>query len=145
MSYPALPVFLPLEGRHCVVIGGGIIAARKAADLVETGAAVTVVAARPGENIETLAAEGRITLYRRRYREGDLAGATVAFAATDDEALNAAEAAEGGSAGVWVNIVDDPKRCDFYSGAIVRRGPLRVAISTGGACPALAASVRPNL
>ena len=142
MTYPALPVFLPLEGRKCVVIGGGIIAARKAADLIETGAVVTVVAAQPGEDIETLAAAGSITLYRRRYSKGDLAGATVAFGATDDEAVNAAVAAEGKDLGVWVNIVDDPKRCDFYSGAVVGRGPLRVAISTSGACPALAASVR---
>lgn len=144
-EYPPFPVFLVVAGSRCIVVGGGTVAARKVADLLEAGARVTVIAEVPGDAVRGMADGGTIELAERRYREGDLAGAVLVFAATGDEAVNAAVAAEARAAGIPVNVADDPEKCTFFSGAVVRRGPLRVAISTSGVCPALAAAVRRDI
>jgi precorrin-2 dehydrogenase/sirohydrochlorin ferrochelatase len=81
----------------------------------------------------------------REYRSGDLHGFTLAFAATDDGAVSPAVAAEGRARGIWVNAADDPASCDFLLPGVVRRGPLVVAVSTGGASPALTRAVRREL
>src|SRR5207247_1536472 len=95
--------------------------------------------------LATLASGGRITHVARPYAEGDLAGAALAFAATDDGAVNADVAREGRARGVWVNAADDPAHCDAILPAVVRRGAVTVAVSTGGASPALARAVRERI
>jgi siroheme synthase-like protein len=139
------PLFADVSGRSCVVIGGGAIAEGKVRGLLAAGAHVIVISPTLTEPLAVAARDGRITHRSRVYTDGDLDGATLAFAATGDAVINAAAAAEGRRLGVWVNAVDDPAHCDFIVPAVLRRGALAVAVSTGGASPALAAVVREEL
>jgi siroheme synthase-like protein len=139
------PLFVELEGRPCVVLGGGAVAERKVEGLLAAGAVVTVVSPALSPALATLASAGRIAHVARSYTEGDLAGAALAFAATDDGGVNAAVALEGRAHGVWVNAADDPAHCDAILPAVVRRGAVTVAVSTGGASPALARAVRQRI
>jgi len=139
------PLFLELAGRACVVIGGGAVAERKVEGLLHVGASVTVVSPALTARLEEWVKEGRIRDVGREYVVGDLAGSQLAFVATDDGEVNAAVAREGRERGVWVNAADDPARCDFILPAVVRRGALVVAVSTGGASPALTRAIRDEL
>jgi siroheme synthase-like protein len=132
------PIVLSLEGRSCLVVGGGPVALRKVVGLVAAGAAVTVVAPQV---IDDIAALG-VAVERRRYRRGDLAGRFVAIAATGDPEVDGAVSADGAAAGVLINVADDPARCVFTLPALARRGPVVVAVSTGGVSPALATWLR---
>ncbi|HLI54275.1 MAG TPA: bifunctional precorrin-2 dehydrogenase/sirohydrochlorin ferrochelatase [Acidimicrobiales bacterium] len=128
------PVNLIVAGRRCLVVGGGPVAARKAAALVEAGAEVTVVAPRLCDEVRSLP----VRLVERAYRAEDLDGAWLAIAATDDPAVNRRLDADGRAARVWVNAADDPEACSFTLPAVLRRGPVTVAVSTAGHSPALA-------
>src|SRR4051794_1951996 len=139
------PVCLDLRDRPCVVIGGGSVAARKVTGLLDCGARVTIVAPALAPALETLAQQGQIKIHRRPYAEGDLAGAALAIAATDARDVNARVAAEARARGVWLNAADDSEHCDFILPAVIRRGDLQIAISTGGRSPALARRVREDL
>ena len=139
------PVALELEGRRCVVIGGGDVAEHKARALLEAGAVVATVSPRFTPALEELASRGEVELVRRRYREGDLAGAFLAIAATDDASVNAVIHREAEHGRVLLNAVDDTRHCHFAVPALVRRGELTVAISTGGKAPALAKRLRTML
>ena len=139
------PLIVDLTGRRCVVIGGGDVAARKIEGLLAARAAVTVVSPKLSEGLEARVARREIEVERRRYRRGDLAGASLAFVATGDTRLAAAIAREGRSQGVWVNAADDPEHCDFFVPSVLRRGPLLVAVATGGGSPALARAVREEI
>jgi siroheme synthase-like protein len=136
------PVFLDLRGRRCVVVGGGAVAAAKARQLCAAGARVVVVAAQPAGAIADMASGGELRLRRRSYRDGDLAGAFLAIAAGDDAAEREAVWREASRRGLPHNSVDDPPRCSFIAGAVVRRGALTVAVSTSGRAPALAVRLR---
>lgn len=136
------PVFLRLGGERCVVIGGGEVAERKVESLLGAGARVTVVAPTLTPGLAEWAARAEITHHARPYRDGDLAGARLAYAATDDEALHAELARAAAAAGVWLNVVDRPPWCSFIVPSILRRGGLTVAVSTGGGSPALARRAR---
>ena len=138
-------VNLALEGRAAVVIGGGEVAARKVHDLLAAKANVSVIAPRLCDGIVALANEKRITAHGRPYHAGDLAGAFVAIAATDDEGLNARMAEDAAAMKVLVNVVDRPALCTFTVPATVRRGDLTIAIATEGRCPALAGILREEL
>ena len=141
----AYPLVIDLAGRVCVVVGGGAVAERKVQGLLAAGAVVTVVSPRLCAGLAALAASGDIQHLRRRYQRGDLAGATLAFVATGDRRLSAAVAREGRRIRVWVNAADDPAHCDFILPSVLRRGPLLVAVATGGASPALARAVREEI
>ena len=138
-------VNLALEGRAAVVIGAGEVAARKVQDLLAAKAHVTVIAPHLCDGIVALADEERIVAHGRPYHTGDLAGAFVAIAATDDEALNARVAADAAAINVLVNVVDRPALCTFTVPATLRRGDLTIAIATEGRCPALAGILREEL
>ena len=142
---PYYPVCLDLRERPCVVVGGGTVAARKVEGLLECGARVTVVAPVLGPVLKHWLQEGRIAARVRAYAEGDLEGAALAIAATNEPAVNAEIAAEARARGVWLNAADDPERCDFILPSVVRRGDLQIAVSTGGRSPALARRVREDL
>ncbi|MFN0092110.1 MAG: bifunctional precorrin-2 dehydrogenase/sirohydrochlorin ferrochelatase [Acidimicrobiales bacterium] len=131
------PVGLVLEGRPCLVVGGGPVAARKAAGLAACGAVVTVVAPEPGAEVRSL--EG-VRVEARPYRPGEAGDYRFVIAA--DAASNALVHADAEAANVFVNAADDPPRCSAVLPAVLRRGPLTVACSTGGASPALASWVR---
>ena len=128
-----------------MVIGGGTVAERKVDGLLAAGAAVTVVSPRLTEGLQARVARREIRLERRRFRRGDLEGVGLAFVAVDDPRLSASVAREGRRQGVWVNAADDPEHCDFFLPSVLRRGKLVVAITTGGASPALARAVREEI
>ncbi|MGH8006031.1 MAG: precorrin-2 dehydrogenase/sirohydrochlorin ferrochelatase family protein [Candidatus Binatia bacterium] len=139
------PIALELTGRSCLVIGGGPVAERKIEGLLTAEAMVTVISPALTPRLEEWAITGQIRHIGRAYRPGDLAGAQLVFAASDDQGVNAAVSREGQERRVWVNAADDPAHCDFILPAILRRGELIVATTTGGASPALAAVVRDEL
>jgi len=134
-----------MRGRSCIVVGGGKVALRKISDLLETGAKVTVVAETPDPIIEDLAQKGNIKLFRRLFKPEDIENAFLVFTATDDDSVNAEIAGIAKKYGALVNVVDNPQYCDFFSGAVVKRGPLRIAISTSGCSPGIAAEIRREL
>lgn len=135
------PIFLDLRDRRCLIIGGGEVANRKARKLLQSQAEVVVVSPEVKPEIESMAVEVR----RRPYREGDLEGAYLAFAATDSREVNSAVAREAQERGVFVNVVDKPSEGNFALPSTLRRGGLQVAVSTGGASPTLARSIRGEL
>jgi siroheme synthase-like protein len=139
------PLFVELAGQPCVVLGGGAVAERKVEALLAAGAVVTIVSPALTPALATLVTSSRVAHVARGYASGDLAGASLAFAATDDGAINAAVAQEGQARGVWVNAADDPEHCDVFLPAIVRRGAVTVAVGTGGTSPALARAVRERI
>ena len=139
------PVFLDLRGRSCVVVGGGVVAQQKVESLLEAGARVTVVSPSLIEALEGLAATHEIVHHARAYRRGDLDDAVLAYVAVDDDALRTAVAADAAASRVLVNVVDVPQLCTFIAPAVVRRDPVVVAVSTGGASPALARRLRQEI
>lgn len=139
------PIVMDLAGRAIVVIGGGRVAERRVEALLGAGAAVTVVSPALSPALRALATEGRIRHRARVYRTGDLAGAALAFVAVGDPEVGDAVGREAGQRRILLNVADDPARCDFVLPSVLRRGDLLVAVSTGGASPALARAVREEL
>src|SRR6266571_5372804 len=139
------PVFLNLQGRSSVVVGGGAVAEQKVVGLLEAGARVTVVSPDLTWKLEDLAATGAIELRRRGYHRGDLEGAFLAIAATDDRSVNADVWAEAEERGILLNAVDDLPHCSFIAPAVHRAGDIAVAVSTGGKSPALAVRLREQI
>jgi siroheme synthase-like protein len=129
---------LRLEGRRCLVVGGGEVGLEKVEGLLACGAAVTLVAPEAEPELEELAREGSIQWERRAYEPADLEGAFLAIASTDDTDVNIRVYEEAEARAMLVNVVDVPPLCNFILPAIVRTGPLAIAISTAGASPALA-------
>jgi siroheme synthase-like protein len=139
------PIFLDVSRGCCVVIGGGVVARRRVAGLLAAGARVTVVSPVITEELAQLVLAGAVEYVARAYEPGDLAGYKLAFVATDDGDVNQAIFSEARSRGVLVNCADDPARCDFILPAVIRRGELSVAVSTGGASPATTRAIREEL
>lgn len=137
------PVFINLEGKECVVIGGGRVALRKIRSLLEAGASVTVISPEVIAGIEKLASSGRVRLIRRPYRKGDLKKAFLVIAATCSKELHEKIAREFKKG--LLNVVDEPELCNFIVPSVVRRGPLTIAISTSGASPAMAKAIRKEI
>ena len=133
-----VPIFLDLTGRRCMVVGGGEVAARKVATLLEAGAEVTVVSPSLVESLRNLARESRIRNLSRGYEPGDMAGATLVYAATDDAELHRRLQAEALTRGIPINVADAPELCTFIVPAVLTRGALKIAVSTEGASPAMA-------
>jgi siroheme synthase-like protein len=133
---------LRLSGRDCLVVGGGDVGLEKVEGLLACDGKVTLVAPDAVAELQALAAEGSIAWERRGFAEADLEGKFLAIAATDDTDVNISvyEAAERRA--MLVNVVDVPSLCNFILPAIVRTGPLAIAISTAGASPALAKRIK---
>jgi precorrin-2 dehydrogenase / sirohydrochlorin ferrochelatase len=129
---------LRLSGRRCVVVGGGDVGLEKVEGLLACDADVTLVAPAAHPALAELAAEGSIRWERRQYEAADLDGSLIAIAATDDTDVNIRVFDDAERRSMLVNVVDVPPLCNFILPAIVRTGPLAVAISTAGASPALA-------
>lgn len=136
---------IDLSGRLSVVVGGGTVAERKVETLLGFGAEILVVSPTLTPSLEELYRTGRILVERRPYREGDLERAFLAIGATDDREVNRRLSEEAKRRGIPVNIVDDPLLSTFIAPSIVKRGDLVIAISTGGASPALAKRIRQEL
>lgn len=140
-----LPVFLQLHDRDCLVVGGGEVAARKAALIHRAGGRVTVIAPALCALLSEQVVHGGIAHRAAEFRPGDVDGFVIVVAATDDEAVNAAVAAAAHARGIPVNVVDRPQLCSFIFPSIVDRSPVLVAVSSGGASPVLARLLRARL
>jgi siroheme synthase-like protein len=144
-SMEMFPVFLKLDGRRCLVVGAGTIAAPKIVSLLRAGGAVTVVAPRARREIEAQASAGELVWHRREFADADLDGMFLVVAATDLQAVNHRVAESARARNVLCNSVDDPPDCDFFYPSVVRRGDLQIAISTAGKSPALAQRLRAEI
>jgi precorrin-2 dehydrogenase/sirohydrochlorin ferrochelatase len=142
LETPLYIACLRLEGRNCLVVGGGEIGLEKVEGLLACDADVTLVAPRAIPELSELAAEGSIRWERRPYRPSDLDGKFMAIAATDDTDVNISVYDGAEERAMLVNVVDVPPLCNFILPAILRTGPLAIAISTAGASPALAKRIK---
>ena len=139
------PIHLNLQGRRCLLVGGGSVAARKAAGLLAAGASVSVVSPEAAPALQAMADRGEIEWHREVYGTGHLDGVFLVMACTDNRAVNAAVTHEASARNLLVLCADDPSAGSFVSPATIRRGDLLLTVSTGGAGPTLAAVLRERL
>jgi siroheme synthase-like protein len=139
------PIFLNLEGKKCVVVGGGEVALRKVRALLDSGARVVVVSPTLNSGLAQLARVETISLISREYEPKDLKDAVIVVAATDIAEVNQKIAKKARKHGILVNVVDRPEESDFIMPSLVRRGDLILTVSTSGASPALAKKIRMRL
>jgi len=142
---PLFPIFLKLMQRRCLVVGASTLAVPKIEGLLAAGAEVLVVAPRATARVEQWALEGRIVWETRRFEARDLSGVSLVVVATSSPQTNRAVFDEARAQGIFCNAVDDREHCDFHYPAVVQRRRLQIAISTGGASPALAQRLRCQL
>ena len=139
------PIMLNLQGKKCVVVGGGTVALRKVKMLLDCGADVTVVSPKPHLGMAKLSEKKAIRLIHRNYKGGDLMGATLAVASTDVREINRTVAHEAKKSGILVNVVDDSRLSSFILPSFFRRGNLTIVVSSAGTSPALARKIRTKL
>src|SRR5947208_14563292 len=145
LDIPFYVACLRLSGRRCVVVGGGEIGLEKVEGLLACGGDVVLIAPEALPELQELAGEGSIAWERREYRSGDLERTFIAIAATSDTDVNIRVYEDAERRAMLVNIVDVPPLCNFILPAIVRTGPLAIAISTAGASPALAKPIQAQI
>ncbi len=139
------PVFWDINGKKCVVVGGGEVAARKVERLLACGAKVFVVSPRLHPDLDKMKKERRIEHIDDEYAVEYLYGATLVIGATNSDKVNAAVSNDAQKRNILVNIVDDPEKCNFILPSLVERGDLTIACGTGGVSPALARMLREEL
>ncbi|UCE99260.1 MAG: bifunctional precorrin-2 dehydrogenase/sirohydrochlorin ferrochelatase [Planctomycetota bacterium] len=139
------PIFLEMSGRRAVVIGGGVVAVRKAQSLLAAGTRLVVVAKEIDNSLTALCQHSNAELIRSKYSKAYLAGAVLAIAATNDAKLNKQIYKDCQELEILCNVVDAPELCDFLVPAVVKRADLQIAIGTEGNCPAYAGHVRKKL
>lgn len=142
---PKYPIFLELGGRRAVLVGGGAVAVRKGESLLEAGARLVVVAHKPSDAITDLCMRHGAELIRAKYSKEYIAQAVVVIAATNDPAVNEQVYRDCQELEILCNVVDEPRLCDFFVPAVVKRGDLQIAIGTEGNCPAYAGHLRKKL
>jgi precorrin-2 dehydrogenase/sirohydrochlorin ferrochelatase len=143
--YPYYPIYLDIENRDVVIIGGGNVCARKAETMMKYGARVTVVSPEFTDEIEQWAREGCLGLKRKMYDPGDVEGANIVIASTDDQGVNEQIAADCRARRIPVNVVDVTPLCEFIVPAIIEKGSIQIAVSTGGKSPAVARTLKEDL
>ena len=139
------PIFVDLDGLEVLIVGGGEKALQKLRLLAKSTARIRMVAAEFDEGILVLAGERSVTLTRRSFAAGDLAGVVIAFAADDDAATNSDVARAAKALGIPHNVVDGPAESSFIMPAIVDRDPVVVAIGTEGTAPILAREIKAKI
>lgn len=139
------PVFIELKDKKCVVVGGGTVAERKIEALLEFGSKIVVISLSVNEKIRDFERNGTIEIKERKYLSGDLDGAFLVIAATDNTETNEEVYNDALKKGVFINVVDCPEKCNFIFPAIVKRGDMVLGISTSGAYPALSKHIRQKL
>jgi precorrin-2 dehydrogenase len=142
---PYFPMLVDLRGRRCLVVGAGNVAAGKIVGLLGLGAQVEVVSPKAVQRIRKRVRTGTLIWRQRGFRAKDVEGAFLVIAATNSTKINEAVFKACKARGILCNAVDDPEHCDFFYPAVVRRGPLQIAISTHGSSPALASRLRREL
>ena len=143
--FPYYPIFLDIEDRDVVIIGGGVVCERKAETMMKYGARVTVVAPEFTDQIAQWAKSGALKTRKKKYDAADLDGASIVIASTDDEAINTQIATDCRKRKIPVNVVDVTHLCEFIVPAIVESGSIQLAVSTGGKSPALARTLKEDL
>jgi siroheme synthase-like protein len=143
--FPYYPIFLDVEDRDVVIIGGGNVCARKAETMLKYGARVTVVSPEFTDEIKVWARKGAIRIKRKAYDASDLEGASIVIASTDDQRVNEQVAADCRARRIPVNVVDVTPLCEFIVPAIVESGSITIAVSTAGKSPALARTLKEDL
>lgn len=143
--YPYYPIYIDIEDRDVVIIGGGNVCARKAETMMKYGARVTVVSPEFTDEIEQWARDGKLTIHRKHYDASDLENANIVIASTDDQLVNEQVAADCRQRRIPVNVVDVTPLCEFIVPAIVESGSIQIAVSTGGKSPALARTLKEDL
>jgi precorrin-2 dehydrogenase / sirohydrochlorin ferrochelatase len=139
------PLFLDISGKLCVVLGGGKIAERKVSTLIKFRAKVRLISPKITKSLSKHAESGKIEFVEREYREGDLKGAALAFAATDQKEVNLKIKKEADARALPINVVNDPTSCEFLVPSIVQKGPITIAISTSGSLPLLSKKLRQEI
>ena len=139
------PIMLKIEGKPCKVIGGGRVAERKINTLLKHGADVTLISPKITEGLSMLVEKGKIKYINRNYQKGDLKGAYLAFALTDNKDINAECEKEARENNIFINIADSEDLSDFIIPASINRGSLNISISTGGKSPMLAGKIKKEL
>lgn len=139
------PVFLDIQNKNCLVVGGGSVGTRKVMTLLDCGARVTVVSPAVTAQLAQLADSGAVRLRERDYRPQDMNGMFLVIGATDDEILNRRISADAEERNLLCNIADRPAVCNFILPSIVQRGDLVIAISTAGKSPAFAKKLRQDI
>ena len=143
--YPYYPIYIDIEDRDVVIIGGGNVCARKAETMMKYGARVTIVSPEFTEEIEGWARDGALKIRRKTYEDADLEGANIVIASTDDQSVNERIAADCRRRRIPVNVVDVTPLCEFIVPAIIESGSIQIAVSTGGKSPALARTLKEDL
>ncbi|MCR3922932.1 MAG: bifunctional precorrin-2 dehydrogenase/sirohydrochlorin ferrochelatase [Firmicutes bacterium] len=139
------PIFLDVEHKLCVIVGGGKVATRKAVSLLGANAVVRVISPQVHSDLTVLAEANKLQIMARKYQDDDLAGAFLVIAATDNTALNGQVAAFCQAQRILCNVVDAPEHGNFIVPSMIVRGPLTLAISTGGMAPAATQQIRQRL
>ncbi|MGI6413941.1 MAG: precorrin-2 dehydrogenase/sirohydrochlorin ferrochelatase family protein [Syntrophomonadaceae bacterium] len=139
------PIFINLEGKNCLIIGGGKVAERKAATLLDYKANIRIVSPQVEDTIDKWSQEHRLSWRQGEFQESDLKDIFMAFVATDDQKITESVVQLCRSRGILVNAVDDPPSCDFFVPSILRQQSLVIAISTEGKSPMFAKRLRKEL
>mgnify|MGYP001577040122 FL=1 len=139
------PIFLDINDKPCIVVGGGSVAERKVSSLLNAGAKVLVISPKLTPALKRLANKKQISYCPNPYKTGDLKGFFLAYSATNDPLVNKAVFKEAKKQGILLNVVDVPELCNFIVPSVVERGDLLIAISTSGKSPAMAKKIREKL
>jgi siroheme synthase-like protein len=143
--FPYYPIFLDIENRNVVIIGGGEVCARKAETMMRYGAVVTIVSPEFTAEIEQWANNGKLAIRPKRYEVSDIEDAHIIIASTDDTTVNEQIAADARARRIPVNVVDVTHLCEFIVPAIIEKDGIQIAISTGGKSPAVARTLKEDL
>lgn len=144
-KFPYYPIYIDIEERDVVIIGGGNVCARKAETMMKYGARVTIVSPEFTDEIEEWAREGKLSIKRKTYDESDVEGANIVIASTDDQRVNEQIAADCRKRRIPINVVDVTPLCEFIVPAIIQSGSIQIAVSTGGKSPALGRTLKEDL
>jgi siroheme synthase-like protein len=144
-KFPYYPIYIDIEDHAVLIIGGGNVCARKAETMVRYGARVTIVSPEVTDEIAAWESGGVLAIRRKRYEEDDLEGASIVIASTDDPCVNARVARDCRRRRIPVNVVDVTHLCEFIVPAIIEKGSVQIAVSTGGKSPALGRTLKEEL
>jgi siroheme synthase-like protein len=143
--FPYYPIYIDIEDRAVLIVGGGVVCARKAETMMRYGGRVTIVSPEITDEIAAWERDGALVVNRKLYEESDLDGASIVIASTDDPCVNARVARDCRRRKVPVNVVDVTHLCEFIVPAIIEKGSIQIAISTGGKSPALGRTLKEDL
>jgi len=144
-NFPYYPIYIDIEDRSVLIVGGGTVCARKAETMMRYGARVTIVSPEITDEIAAWEQAGVLAVQRKMYAESDLEGASMVIASTDDQCVNARVARDCRRRRIPVNVVDVTHLCEFIVPAIIEKGSIQIAVSTGGKSPAIARTIREDL